>query len=236
VSPSLRAAAQRQLARLVIRPDSARPQHPAAALTPRRETVAVTDRTYACRTVLRGGLYQVEAAAHTGVRVAGRWSKLPYAVVSSGWTGSLGQGTAPQSSLLWITAGTPTATTMAGDEYDSFPVATGGTLGVNTSLCRRSTERVGLTSDGLRGGGVGTKTRSVDCAAPRKVLVRVRAITGARLVLRPRARVFAATDARIRQARLAVRTPSGKLLASAVVDQTGHSRQYTAPRGCVAEQ
>jgi hypothetical protein len=125
---------------------------------------------------------------------------------------------------------------MAGDEYDSFPVATGGTLGVNTSLCRRSTERVRLTSDGLRGGGVGTKTRSFDCAAPRKVLVRVRAITGARLVLRPRARVFAATDARIRQARLAVRTPSGKLLASAVVDQTGHSRQYTAPRGCVAEQ
>jgi hypothetical protein len=235
VTPSLRASAQRQLERLVIRPDTARAQHPSAPLTPRGKTDVVTDRTYVCRTVLRGGLYQVEAAAHAGVRVGGRWSKLPYAVVSSAWTGSLGERTAPQSSLVWITAGTPTATTMAGDGYDSFPVATGGTLGVNTSLCRKSTERVPLTFDGLRGGRVGTKTRSVDCAAPRTVLVRVRATTRARLVLRPRARVFAATDARVREAKLAVRTPSGELLAYAAVDESGDAHQYTTARGCVPE-
>jgi hypothetical protein len=236
VTPSLRASAQRQLERLVIRSDTAPRQRPSAALAPRSETVVVTDRTYACRTVLRGGLYQVEAAAHAGVRIGNRWSKLPYAVVSSAWTGSLGQGTAPQSSLLWITAGTPAATTMAGDGYDSFPVATGGTLGVNASLCRRSTERVSLTFGELQGGRVGTKTRSVDCAAPRTVLVRVRATTRARLVLRPRARVFAVTDARIREARLAVRTPNGKLLAYAAVDESGGSRQYTARPGCAPEQ
>jgi hypothetical protein len=233
VTPSLRASAQRQLEKLVIRPEKGAPNRSGAALASTGESV-VTDRTYSCRTVLRGGLYQVEAAAHAGVRVGGRWSKLPYAVVSSAWTGSLGEGTAPQSSLLWITAGTPTATTMAGDEYDSFPVATGGTLGVNRSLCRMSTERVRLTSDGLQGGGVGTKTRSVDCGAPRTVLVRVRATARTRIALRSRARVFAATDTRIREATLAVRTPNGRPLVYASVDDSGAARQYTALR-CIAE-
>lgn len=232
VTPSLRAAAQRQLERLVIRPDTATPKRTAATLAPTRQSVVVTDRTYACRTVLRGGLYQVEAGAHSGVRVGDRWSKLPYAVVSSAWAGSLGESTAPQSSLLWITAGAPAATTMAGDEYESFPVATGGTHGVNTSLCRTSRQQVPLTSKGLRGGAVGAKTSSVDCAAPRTVFVRVRATARSRLVLSSRARVFAVTDTSIQKAALAVRTASGKVLAYATVDESGRSRQYTAPRGC----
>ena len=52
--------------------------------------------------------------------------------------------------------------------------------------------------------------------------------------LRERARVFLATNAPAREAKLAVRTLAGKLLAYADVAQTGKARLVTA-KGCSKE-
>jgi hypothetical protein len=82
---------------------------------------------------------------------------------------------------------------------------------------------------------VPVEARSIDCDAPKRVLVRLRATALGSAALRERGRIFLATGTTLSRAELVVRTPNGKLLAYAEVDQSGRSRQYTAPRGCVRE-
>jgi hypothetical protein len=234
-SASLLREAQRQLDGFVVRSEGSNVTSPAATTRP-SGPVAVIDRTFECDTVLLGGLYQVELRAHAGDRLQGQWSRLPYAVVSTG--GNAGRPDAsvpPVSSLAWISAGAPGQQTTVDDAYDAFIVRTGGTLGRNTELCRPSSRRVELSRAGLRGGGVRLQTRAVDCDAPKRVLVHVRATAVGSAALRERGRIFLATGATITRAELAVRTPNGKLLAYAAVDHSGRSRQYTAPKGCVPE-
>jgi hypothetical protein len=196
----------------------------------------VIDRTFSCNTVLLGGLYQVEVRAHRGDRLGGQWSRLPYAGVSTGGNaGRLDTSVPPVSALAWITAGSPSAQTTVDDAYDAFAVPAGGTLGRNSELCRPATARVELSRNGLQGGQVGVETRTVDCDVQKRVLVRLRATARGSAALHQRGRIFLATSTTITHAELAVRTPSGRLLAYAVVDQSGSSRQFTAPRGCVRE-
>jgi hypothetical protein len=196
----------------------------------------VIDRTYMCRTVILGGLYELKNHAHSGVRRGSEWAKLPYVVAATGgWAGPLtGLPNAPPNSLAWITAGSPTASTTVGNEYDAFPVLGGGTLGINRSLCSPTTARVSFSSSGLIGGAVPRETVNVDCAAPRRLLVRFRATVDGTDALRERARVFLATNAPAHEAKLAVRTLAGKLLAYSEVAQSGKARLFTA-KGCTRE-
>ena len=110
----------------------------------------------------------------------------------------------------------------------------GGTLGINKSLCGPTSARVSLSPAGLVGGAVPRQTVNVACAAPRKLLVRFRATVDGTDALRERARVFLATNAPAREAKLAVRTLAGKLLAYADVAQIGKARLFTA-KGCTKE-
>jgi hypothetical protein len=235
-SAALMRRAQRQLSGFVARSESVDARsRPAVSAAP-AEPVAVIDRTFACNTVLLGGLSQVEVRSHAGDRRGGQWAKLPYAGVSTGGNaGRLDTSVPPGSALAWITAGSPAPNTNVDDEYDSFSVHSGGTLGRNTELCRPATTRVELSRAGLRGGAVPVEARAVDCDAPRRVLIRLRATALGSAALRERGRIFVATGTTLSRAELVVRTPSGKLLAYAAVDQSGRSRQYTAPRGCVRE-
>jgi hypothetical protein len=230
-SEALLRQAQRQLEGFVARPDrvSATGQRPASASAP-VDVHAVFDRTYACNTVILGGVYGLETRAHAGIRQGQRWAKLPYAVVSSGgWAGSLiGYPYARDNSLAWITAGKPSHGTTADVEGENFPVETGGTLGVNQSLCKRTSASVPLRTSGLRGGPVGADGKVFDCIGPRRVVVRVRAVTTSAATLSKRGEMLVATSATVRRAELAVRTPSGKLLAYADVDESGKSRIFTA--------
>ena len=235
-SAALLRQAQRQLDGFVVRPDrAAAAVRPASTARP-ADVLAIIDRTYACTTVLLGGLRQVEVRAHAGSRLDGQWSKLAFAGVSTG--GNAGRPDAsvpPVSALAWITSGAPGPHTTVDDEYDAFSVQTGGTLGRNTELCRPVTARVELSRAGLRGGDVRAETHAFDCDAPKRVLIRLRATALGSASLQERGRIFVATGATISGAELAVRTPSGKLLAYAAVDQSGRSRQFTAPRACVRE-
>ena len=235
-SAALMRLAQRQLSGFVVRSEGVDAQsRPATSATPTR-SAAVIDRTFSCSTVLLGGLYQVEVRAHAGDRRGGQWSKLPYAGISTGGNaGRLDTTVPPVNALAWITAGSPAPYTTVDDEYDSFSAQAGGTLGRSTELCSPAKAHVELTRARLRGGAMQVETRAIDCDAPRRVFVRVRATALGSASLRERGRIFVATGTTLSRAELAVRTPGGKLLAYAAVDQTGRSRLYTAPQGCARE-
>ena len=233
-SPELMRQAQRQLNGFVFRPgDEASRSKPAAVAAP-ATTHAVVDRTYMCNAVILGGLYRVEVRAHGRDGRGGQGSRLPYAGVSTGGNaGRIDISVPPGSALTWITAGSPSPQTTVDDAYDAFSVRAGGTLGRNTELCRPAKAPVALSRVGLRGGTVQRATRTVECDAKR-VLVRLRATTVGSAALHERGRIFVATSSPVVRAELAVRTPAGKLLAYAAVDESGTSKLFTA-KGCRQE-
>jgi hypothetical protein len=223
--------AQRQLDELVVRP--AEPPQPAVA-GPASSTakLAVIDRTYACATVILGGIYRVESRAHAGRRTHSEWAKLPYAVFASGGVARApGVDATPENSLAWVTAGDPSPSSTIDLEWLAFTARAGGTLGVNRALCNPARASVSLSPTGLRGGAVGSAGATVDCDAPNRVYVRLRASVRGSTALRKRARLFLATNAPVSEAKLAVRTPSGRLLAYADLADSGRARLFTA-KGC----
>lgn len=225
--------AQRQLDGLVVRSAKALQPFGMTSQADADRSLAVIDRTYSCATTLLGGIYELKNRAHAGIRSGSEWAKLPYVVAGSGgWAGPVtGLPNAPSNSLAWITAGTPTAGTTVGGDSEVFPVLGGGTIGVNGSICNPSSATVSLSSVGLRGGAVSPNWLAVDCVAPKRVLVHIRASVQGTDALRDRARIFLATNAAATRARMAVRTLAGKLLSYADVAQTGRTRLYTA-KGC----
>jgi hypothetical protein len=227
--------AQRQLDGLVVRS-----QQPASALARARAaettSLAVIDRTYACSTSILGGIYELKSRAHSGIRSGSGWSKLPYAVVGSGgWAGPVfGLHHASGNTLAWISAGTPSTATTIDLDSQAFPVVEGGTLGVNNEQCMPSRATVPLTTAGLRGGALSREGVFVDCPVPRRLLIRLRATVQGSAALRDRARIFLATNAPARDAKLAVRTLTGKPVAYAEVVQSGQTKLFTGT-GCTRE-
>ncbi len=228
-------AAQRQLDGLVIRSLN-RPQHATTTSSAVAPAVAVIDRTYMCDTTFLGGLYELKNRAHAGIRSGSSWSKLPYVVAGSGgWAAPVtGLPSAPSYSLAWITAGVPSEATTVGGNGEVFSVRGGGTIGVNASQCHPSSAKVALSGAGLRAAAVSKSWLAIDCIVSRRVLVRIRATVDGVDALRERARIFVATNAPAREAKLAVRTPAGRPLSYAEVAQNGTARLFTA-KGCTRE-
>lgn len=191
------------------------------------EAALVLDRTYSCATVLHGGVYQLESRAHPGARASGSWTKLAYAGlrtgVFSGGTGNL---------LAWISAGKPTRTTTVDQEFWTFDVRTFGTVGIRGGLCNPTKASVPLGPAGLRGGAAAPLGGEYQCEAPRRILVRIRAILSSRASLH--GREFESVHVPVREAKLAARTVSGRPLTYATVSQSGKATQFTA-KGCRAE-
>lgn len=232
-SSKLMRAAQRQLAGFVFRPGNVSSPRPRAATDPSSTSAAVIERTYSCGTVMLGGLRQIEIRAHAGVRGEGHWSRLPFGRVSSGGNaGRIDPSIPAPNALAWITAGAPDPRTSVDDEYEAFAVAAGGTLGRSIERCRPATEPVPLGRAGLRGGAVSAQARTVECDAPMRVLIRLRAIVLGSASLRKRGGIFVATTSTVVRSELAVRTPSGTPLAYAFVDRTGRSQLYAGVKGC----
>jgi hypothetical protein len=188
---------------------------------------AVLDRTFTCAVSLRGGVYLLEARAHSGTRFQGKWAKLPYAGLRTGVFGGPGG-----NMLAWITSGKPTATTTIDNEYDAFEVKTFGTVGVRRELCRETSTKVPLTSSGLQGGVAARLGDEYECFAPKQVVVRVRAVLAAPGGLR-RGPQYQTAHVVVREAKLVARTPAGKVLAYADVTESGRARLFTA-KGCTA--
>jgi hypothetical protein len=166
-------------------------------------STAVIDRTLACSTAMRGGLRMIEIRGYAGARQA------PF----------------PQTpSFDLVTNWTPDAT-----------LASASTAGMqlNPTRCTATSRRVPLTSAGLRGGAAPSSGQEYECEAPQRVFVRVRAVFSAPTKLEPdRAFGYLQLQARgeVKEAALAVRTPSGRSLAFASLGPA--AARVFAARGC----
>ena len=192
------------------------------------EAPRVLDRTFTCALSPRGGLYLVDARAHSGTRLQGKWAKLSYVGLRSGNFGG-----ATGNMLAWVTSGKPTATTTIDQDFESFDVKTFGTIGVRRDACRVTAAPIPLTPAGLRGGAAGALGDAYDCAAPRQVIVRFRAVLAATGRL-TRGDDFLTVRVPVLEAKLAVRTVSGKSLTYAEVGASGKAKLF-AGRGCTAD-
>ena len=198
---------------------------PAAAKT----GATVIDRTVQCRTLLNGGIHEIEARAHSGVRASpSAWKTLPFAVVTSGSTGSA--ATQLDNAFVWIAAGRPSRETWLEEHFFPTLATANGTLAIKLSRCRATSVRVPLSRRGLEGGSASQLGEIFDCQSPRNVLVRVRARIESGAGLRA-SHGFLRTDATISEAALAVRTRSGRSLAYAAVAASGRTQLFTG-RGC----
>ena len=192
------------------------------------DAARVLDRTFTCSISPRGGLYVVDARAHSGTRLQGRWAKLPYAGLRSGNFGG-----ASGNMLTWVTSGKPAATTTVDQDFEAFDVKTFGTVGVRRDACRATAAPVPLTPAGLRGGAAGALGDAYDCAASRQVVVRFRAELAATGRLK-RGTSFLTVHVPVLRAKLAVRTVSGRPIAYAEVGASGKATLF-AGRGCTAD-
>jgi hypothetical protein len=225
------AEAQRQLDGLVVRSapsaETDTPAHLASPTTP--SAPAVIDRMLLCTTSQSGGIWEIEARANAGIRQGSSWKQLPYAVSSSGNVGStldpLGDA------LAWVTAGRPSSDTTADWGFRAAQVSRWGTLAVNRTVCRSTSAKVPLSRSGLGGSTASPFGDKLDCPAPRRVLVRVRAIATTKTELRARGD-FLSTHVPVKSAQLAVRTEKGNPIMYADVAESGRTRLFTA-KGCV---
>jgi hypothetical protein len=183
------------------------------------------DRTLLCATTPLGGVREIEVRAHAGIRQGTSWKQVPFAVVSTGAVGS--RVTALDNSLAWITAGRPAGTTTMDTGFNLAWPHTSGTVALNRRNCRASTARVPLGASRLQGAAAGAFGDAFDCAAGRRVLVRIRAIMQSPSALHGES-AFVRTNTPVQEARMAVRTVSGKPLVYAQVLASGKSLLYTA--------
>ena len=231
-SAEVHADAERQLARLVVRADKEerRPIAVAAGPAPlQAAAVATLDRTYSCTARASGGIYEIEARARAGIaRRSSGWTEVALAALSTG-TDTGGVTTVLDNELAWVTAGRPSAhATVVPDPFPgvTYPVSAWGTVAVNAKLCKPSSKRIPLTSTTLGGGAASQLGDDLDCATPRRVLVRIQATLPSTKLKRHRD--FLRTTAPAREARLAVRTEAGKALVYAEVGESGRAQLYTA--------
>jgi len=192
------------------------------------DATVVLDRTYTCAVFFRGGVYLLDTHAHAGTKRGSAWARLPYAGVRTGVFGG-GAG----NLLAWITSGKPTKSTVVDQDYDTFDVATFGTVGVRRESCRQMSGAVPLSPSGLPGGAAPPLGSEFECYAPKQVVVRVRAVLASPGTLRS-GEDFQTAHVPIRTAKLAVRTLPGKALVYADVREDGKARLFTA-RGCTRQ-
>jgi hypothetical protein len=189
----------------------------------------VLDRTVECRTLLNGGIYEIEVRGHAGVRESKNvWKTLPFAVVTSGNTGSA--ATQLDNAYVWISAGRPTRETWLEEHFFPTLALANGTMAIKLGRCRSTRASVPLSRRGLNGGAAGGLGDTYDCEAPRNVLVRVRARLEGSAGLRTHDG-YLRTSAPITEAAFAVRTRSGKPLAYASVAASGKTQLFTGT-GC----
>jgi hypothetical protein len=232
---SLQREAQRQLDRLVVRGLDRRPRTgatrtaPAPAQALSSANAVTVDRTLLCTTRTHGGIHEVEARAHDGFRVEGRWAKLAYVTLTSGGAGGAlsGNQSVSPNALVWMTAGMPNSETTVDSEFWTFAVQASGTFGYHRSRCTPTRRSVPLTRDGLQGGATGPLGEERDCATPRRVLLRMRARFASKGPLQGRGD-FVSTKVPILDAKLSMRTLAGKPLVYAEVFQSGKTPLYAA--------
>jgi hypothetical protein len=109
-------------------------------------------------------------------------------------------------------------------------------LELSPNRCTRTGTRVRLSASKLRRRASEPSGKTFDCAAPKRVLIRVRAVFPLPTVLalgRPFGYPALTAEGQVKQASIAVRTQAGRSLALATWSASGTVRLFTA-RGCAA--
>jgi hypothetical protein len=202
------ARARNQSFRIFVPERSAAPCYTATASQPfvsgrppAPGSTAVVDRTFSCAAAIRGGLRMVEVRAFAG------------------------SGQPPSSSTAEFglhTNWTPDGTLASG--------STGGIL-LNPTRCTATRTPVPLVARGLRGGTATASGVEYKCEAPRRVLVRIRAVFHVPTKLetdRPLGYPSLHADGEVKEATLAVQAESGRRLAFASL-AGGKVRLLAAP-------
>jgi hypothetical protein len=234
-SRGLVAEAQRQLDRMVVRqtPLGTEAQEARPATTHVPSAPGVLDRTFACRPSLAGGARKLDALARRGTgRGRTGWERPALAGVTTNISGAA--ATAVDNYLVWVGTGRPSAAALVPTgpfALFDFPFRVWGTIAVNRTRCSAARGRVALSRRGLVGGEAGVFPDEFDCTTPSVVLVRVRAVTESRTVLRSY-RNFVRTVVPVKEASIAVQTRAGKRLAFAQLAESGQSRIFVAQPPC----
>jgi len=240
-------AVQRQLDRLVVGPGASE-RVAERALGGRVMTAAgvaasaapsrVVDRTLECATSMTGGARDIEVSGHRGTGAGGAGWARPAVVMLTSGPSALGgptNATALDNALAWAAAGRPAATATLleyghPDNTRLYRLRVFGTLALSGRVCRPSQRAVALGTAGLTGGALGKFEEGYTCAAPRRVLVRLRA-----RLERPASltgyRSFRRTPVTVKEAQLAVQTFTGTRIAVATVSESGEATLFAA-RGC----
>jgi hypothetical protein len=202
------ARARNQSFRLLVPARSAAPCYVAttsepfvAGRPPAPGSAAVIDRTLSCSTAMRGGLRLVEVGAFIGAE----------------------QPPLPRSAGFNLTSNWVPDATLAS--------AWAGGVQLNPTRCTGARTRVPFVAQGLRARPVSSGELEYKCEAARRVHVRVRAVFHAPMKLESD-RTFGYPMLRalgeVKEAQLAVRSPSGRALAFASLAD-GKARLFTAP-------
>ena len=119
-------------------------------------------------------------------------------------------------------------------------------LAVDPQKCKPATARIPLSAAGLAGGAAsalpGTHhvgSDAYECRTPSRVLVRIHAVFRTPTTLRSQIRygrrtLTTSNEAVVKEARIAVRTPSGQALAYAEALESGKARLFVA-RTCAPD-
>ncbi|MBA2384959.1 MAG: hypothetical protein H0V68_09920 [Actinobacteria bacterium] len=199
----------------------------------------VIDRTFICTNAVRDGMRKLEANASRGFKEPARWKFLASAGVSNHGTDRIqlppnNKGLVGNSDTNWYVnalagRGTPPPLEEGGG-HPNISVATRG--------CSPSSARVLLSTRGLSGGEAGYFDDGYECAAPRRVLVRIRGVFRGAASLRldrlqGALKVLRATGD-LTTGSFAVRTLGGKSIAFGMVTASGKATLFTNP-SCVAD-
>ena len=180
----------------------------------------IIDQTLRCTTKLQAGARIIDVYAQAGVREGGSaWKSLAGAQVTTrGGTEDM----AP--TLVFVSAGAP-----GPDEWKGLGAFFHPGLAIGRA-CRQFSANVPLSSRGLgSGGAAGPFGDAYECATPRQLLVRVRAVFRSPATLRLTGGAQRSTRVPVREARLVVQAyPSKRPLVYAEVFESGKARLFTA--------
>jgi hypothetical protein len=179
----------------------------------------VIDRTLVCTTGIQGGVHVVDIAAQAGVKSPqrpGRWKLLAGFELTT-------QGSSEPGPEQWVLAMISAGRTEQG---------WGGTVSIGPGRCK-ATEAIPLASTGLEKQPVSQFGDLYECWVARRVLVRVRGSFQAPATLRRNTFGYlTAMGGMAREAKLAVRTLTGKPLVYAEAFESGKARLFLAGGPC----
>lgn len=200
---------------------------PAAGADPAASRVF--DRTYVCTNTVTNGVRRIHVEARRGFRERGAWRWHASAEIENLGGPLVSQPSSGVSARNWRFGG---ATGLTPAQYEpTGRVVKGGVSYTTRRACVPSSKPLALAASGLDGGQAGYFVDEYECDAPRRVLLRIRAVfvsaTSFTTYRESGALRTQHAIAHTRELRIAVRTESGKPFLYLEALASGSARIFT---------